>query len=86
MTAHEAKTLAERLEALERAETLAAVCTMVGIGVGDLQSGGRRPELVKHRAVVAWILADRLKWSAREVSRALHRTPRQVRRLLRGQT
>jgi len=82
MTAHEAHALAARLALEEYQHTLAGVCALVGIGQEDLRSRCRTADLVKHRAVVVWILADRLNWPLLRISQAVNRTPSQVRRLL----
>ncbi len=61
---------------------LAEVCRLVGIGVRAAQGEGRDAETVRRREMVAWILAARLKWTRPKVAGALHRTERQVRRML----
>lgn len=83
MTAAELKTLAEQAEQREAALTVAGVCSVVGVGVGAVQSRGRDADTAKKRAVVAWVLADRMKWPLGKVAQAVGRTPKQARRLIR---
>lgn len=60
-------------------------CRLVGIGVRTLQSRERTADTARRRAVVAWILCDRLGWPQAKAAVALGRTTRQVKRLLRTQ-
>lgn len=82
MTAAALRQLADQAERQEAEATLSGVCEVVGIGVRELQGRCRTSDTAKRRAVVAWILGERLRWSPGRVAGALHRTPRQVRRLL----
>ena len=85
MTAAELKRLAEEAERAEAETTLGAVCEMVGIGVRTVQSRERTAETARKRAVVAWVLCDRLRWKQAKTAGALGRTVRQVKAMLRAQ-
>jgi hypothetical protein len=79
--------LRKRLAELEQAEgeaTLAGVCEVVGIGLRAVQSRERTAETARKRAVVAWVLCDRLGWPQRRTAAALGRTVRQVQAMLRA--
>lgn len=82
MKAADLKRMAEEAERLEANATLQSVCQMVEIGVGTLQSRERTADTAKRRAVVAWILSERLKWPPVLVAKAIKRTVRQVRTLV----
>lgn len=64
-------------------ETLEAVCKMVGVGVRTLQSRERTADTARRRAVVVWILCDRLRWPALKAARATGRTRRAINKILR---
>lgn len=82
MTAADLKRMAEQSELTEAWNTLGGVCAVVGVGLAAAQSRGRDADTAKKRAVVAWVLHDRLKWPVSRVARALRRTPRQVKRMV----
>jgi len=65
--------------------TLDTVAASVGVGVRALQSRERTADLALRRAVVAWVLHDRLRWPQARVARALQRTTRQIKKMLRKQ-
>lgn len=79
------KKLLAEAENQEAGQTLAAVAKIVGIGTGTLTSRDRTAETAKKRAVVVWILADRLNWPVAKVAGHVNRTPRQVWKILRNQ-
>lgn len=83
MNAETLKKLLADAETQEAAQTLAAVCKIVGVGVATAQSVDRSADTATRRGVVAWILADRLGWSHAKVAAQLNRTPRQIRRMVR---
>lgn len=85
MKSADLRQLLSQVETQEAAETFAAVARIVGIGEGDLTGRDRRADTVRRRAVVAWILVDRLQWPVRRAAHHLKRTPRQVLALLRTQ-
>lgn len=76
------KQLVAEAEKQEADQTLAGACSAVGIGVGAVQSRDRGAEVARKRAVVAWILRDRLGWPRGKVAAALCRTERQIKRLV----
>lgn len=82
MTAADYRRMAAEAERSEGDQTLESVCALVGVGARAVQSRERSADLSKRRAVVAWILHDRLKWPQARVAAALKRTPRQVRSLV----
>ncbi len=83
MKAEELKRQAADLERAEREATLAGVCEVVGIGVKTLQSRERTRDTAKRRAVVAWVLHDRLQWRQADTAAALCCTVRAVKKMLR---
>ena len=83
MSVAELQRLAAAAERAETEATLAGVCEMVGVGAATVQSRERTRDTAKRRAVVAWVLQDRLHWPQAKVAATLCRTRRQVRRLLR---
>mgnify|MGYP001315125488 CR=1 FL=1 len=83
MTAAQLRALVAEAEQQEAAETLRAVAKIVGIGEAVLVSRDRRADVARRRAVVAWILVDRLKWPVAKAARHLQRTERQIYTLLR---
>lgn len=85
MTAAELRRKAAELERLEGEATLAGVCELVGVGVRTVQSRERTADTARRRAVVAWVLCDRLRWTQTRAAEALGRTPRQVKAMLRRQ-
>jgi hypothetical protein len=74
--------MAAAAEQAEAEALLEGICRDVGVGLRALQGRERTPETAKRRAVVAWILRERLHWAPADVARALQRTPRQVRNML----
>lgn len=70
-------------EARHQEAVLQEACALAGIGVRTLQSSDRTEDAARRRAVVAWILCDRAGWSQRQTARALGRTVRAVKKLLR---
>lgn len=85
MTAIELKKLWKEAVTAEGAQTFDRVCKMVGVGVGVVQSRDRTADVAKRRAVVAWVLNDRLKWPVSQVAQALKRTDRQIIRLVQAE-
>jgi chromosomal replication initiation ATPase DnaA len=85
MNAATIKKLLAEAETQEAAQTVDAVAKIVGIGTGTLTSRERTAEAAKKRAVVVWILADRLNWPAAKVAAHINRTPRQVWKILRSE-
>jgi chromosomal replication initiation ATPase DnaA len=85
MNAATLKKLLAQAETQEAAQTVEAVAKIVGIGTGTLTSRERTAEAAKKRAVVVWILADRLHWPAAKIATEINRTLRQVRKLLLSQ-
>lgn len=83
MTAADLKQLAAEAETAETAKTLERTCEIVGIGPTILISRDRSRDTAKRRAVVAWILHDRLRWPASRVAAVLKRTKRQVHAMVR---
>lgn len=79
---HDVVAAAEQRHATAIIET---TCMLVGIGVRTLQSRERTADTARRRAIVAWILCDRLGWPQAKAAVALGRTTRQVKRLLRTQ-
>lgn len=75
--------LVREAEEREAAEVLGEVCRLVGIGVRTVQSRERTAETARKRAVVVWILCDRLRWPQGKAARATGRTVRQIRKCLR---
>jgi hypothetical protein len=59
-------------------------CAQAGIGRRTLESRQRDPDTVRRREIVAWLLAGAHGWTQREIGLALHRTPRQIKNLLRN--
>lgn len=76
--------LVDEAEARYLDRTLDGVAASVGVGVRALQSRERTADLALRRAVVAWVLHDRLHWPQARVARALQRTTRQVQKMLRN--
>lgn len=76
---------AAQAEARHHDAVLAQACQLAGIGVRSAQSRERTAETARRRAVVAWILCDQLGWTQRRTARALGRTVRAVKKLLRKQ-
>lgn len=70
-------------EEREAGRVLEQVCKLVGVGVRTLQSRERTADTARRRAVVVWILCDRLNWPQRKAARACGRTVRQIKKLLR---
>jgi len=85
MSAADLRRMADAAEEAERAATLDSVCRMVGVGVRAIQSRERTADTAKRRAIVAWILCDRLGWAQARAAKALGRTERQVIRLLQAE-
>lgn len=77
--------LVEEAEARYLDRTLDRVAASVGVGVRALQSRERTADLALRRAVVAWVLHDRLGWPQARVACALQRTTRQIKKMLRKQ-
>lgn len=84
-TSAELRRLAAQAETMEDEATLAAVCELAGLGVRTAQSRERTADTAKRRAVVAWMLCDRLRWPQAKAARRLGRTVRQVQAMLRRQ-
>ena len=77
--------LRELVAQAERADdesTVAEVAALVGVGVRALQSRERTADLARRRAVVAWVLYQRLGWTQARTARVLGRTPRAVRMMV----
>lgn len=70
-------------EQRHEAQTLDQLAAAVGAGVRDLQSRQRTADLARRRAIVAWALHIRYGWTQRRVARALHRTVRQIKKMVR---
>lgn len=64
-------------------QILDTVAQSVGVGVRALQSRERTADLAKRRAVVAWVLHDRMNWPQKRVASALGRTIRQIKKMVR---
>lgn len=60
---------------------LGSVCQMVGIGVRTLQSRERTDDTIRRRAVVAWMLHRKLRWSQQRTAAALNVSVRTVKRM-----
>lgn len=60
-------------------------CAQAGIGRRTLESRQRDPDTVRRREIVGWLLYHAHGWTQKEIGLALHRTPRQVKNLLRNQ-
>lgn len=65
-------------------QLLMRTCDLVGIGLRSLQSRERFADTVRRRAIVAWLLRG-YGWKQAQIAKALHRTVRQVKRLLLSQ-
>ena len=77
--------LRELVAQAERADdeiTVAEVAALVGVGVRALQSRERTADLARRRAVVAWVLHERLGWTQTRTARVLGRTVRAVRMMV----
>lgn len=72
-------------EQRHEAHILDQLATAVGAGVRDLQGRQRTADLAKRRAVIALVLHARLGWTQRRIARALCRTTRQIKRMVRNQ-
>lgn len=70
-------------EQRHEAQTLDQLATAVGAGVRDLQGRQRTADLAKRRAVIALVLHDRLGWTQWRIARALCRTTRQIKKMVR---
>lgn len=77
--------IVRKAEDRHAAEVVEGACKLVGVGLRTLQSRERTADTARRRAVVAWILCDRLQWPQDKAAAALRRTTRQVKRLLRAQ-
>jgi len=75
--------LVAETKAREDERTLDHVAGRAGVGVRALQSRERTAELARRRAVVAWVLHERLGWPQARVARALQRTIRQIKKMIR---
>lgn len=77
-------TMAAVEQAAQRHEeaVLNDVCRLAGIGLRTLQSRERTADTARRRAVVARLL-KRAGWTQCRTAEALHRTPRQIKNLLR---
>jgi hypothetical protein len=73
----------QRAEQRHEEAVLQDACTLANIGVRTVQGRSRTVDTVRRRAVVAWIL-KRSGWKQQRIARALHRTTRQIKRLLRN--
>lgn len=73
----------KQAEEREAERVLEEVCKLAGIGVRTLQSRERTADTARRRAVVVWILCDRVNWPQAKAARATGRTVRQIKRLLR---
>ena len=75
--------LVDEAERRYHEQALGQVCAAVGVGVRAVQSRERTADLARRRAVVAWVLHDRLDWPQARVATALQRTVRQIKKMLR---
>lgn len=66
-------------------DRLAEVAKLVRCGVGTLQSADRTADAARRRAVAAWMLRTQRGWTLARIAAALHRSERQVARMLVGQ-
>lgn len=64
-------------------EELAAACELARVGARTVQSRDRTADTARRRAVVAWVLADTLHWSQRQIARELGISVRGVEEMLR---
>lgn len=83
MSLADLRTLVAHAEQQHDERTLAEIAAQAGVGVRALQSRERTADLARRRSVVAWALADHLGWTQTRIARALSRTPRQIKRMLR---
>lgn len=65
--------------------TLGDVAQAVRCGIGTLQSADRRADIHRRRSVAAWILVYFQGWTVAKTAKSLHRTERQLLRLLNTQ-
>jgi|GEM_PF-5528400 len=85
MSLTELHQVVRQAEAREDQAIVAEVAQRLGVGVRDLQSRNRSADLARRRAVLAWVLHDRLRWTQRRIGAALARTTRQIKRMVRNQ-
>ena len=80
--------MTDTMEAVRRAEArheesvLLHYCQQVGAGLRTLQSRQRTADIARRRAVLAWALAEAEGWTQARIARALCRTTRQIKTLV----
>jgi hypothetical protein len=78
MSLADLRVLVAQAEHADDETTVAEVAALVGVGVRALQSRERTADLARRRAVVAWVLHQRLGWTQARTARVLGRTVRAV--------
>lgn len=64
-------------------KTLAQACDLAAVGMRTVTGRERTAEVVRKRAVVAWILTREHAWTQKRIAKALRRSTRQVKNLIR---